>query len=195
MAVGSLDWRRPENEAEGMAHFSLSAVGADRPGIVAAVTQVLTALGCNLEDSSMTILRGQFAIMLVVAAPDGVDSTAIEQSLSAVAERLDLTVSVRPMSEEVPAPALGEVWAVSVHGADRPGIVHSITSALASAGANVVDLSTRVLGDPAAPGYLMLLSVVVPFDIDAGAVASELRQLGDDLGVACSMHPAEADIL
>ena len=48
-----------------MTHFAVTAVGADRPGIVAAVTGAFAEHGCNLEDSSMTILRGQFAMMLV----------------------------------------------------------------------------------------------------------------------------------
>src|SRR5438094_166616 len=52
-------------------HFAVSAVGADRPGIVAAVTGAFLEHGCNLEDTSMTILRGHFAMMLVVAAPEG----------------------------------------------------------------------------------------------------------------------------
>ena len=37
------------------------------PGIVAAVSRVLFDLGCNVEDSSMTLLRGNFAMMLVLA--------------------------------------------------------------------------------------------------------------------------------
>ncbi|MBV8303503.1 MAG: amino acid-binding protein, partial [Acidimicrobiia bacterium] len=47
-----------------MGHYAVSAVGADRPGIVAAVTRVFVEHGCNLEDTSMTILRGHFAMML-----------------------------------------------------------------------------------------------------------------------------------
>ncbi len=178
-----------------MAHFSLSAVGTDRPGIVAAVTAVLAALGCNLEDSSMTILRGHFAMMLILVAPDPIDGPALERSLATVAERQELTISVRAIGEEIPLPVSGETWAVSVHGADRPGIVHAVTRALAAAGANVVDLSTRVLGDSAAQGYAMLLSVILPADTDADDLGSTLRRLGEDLGVACSMHRAEADIL
>ena len=59
-----------------MGHYAVSAVGADRPGIVAAVTGVFLENGCNLEDTSMTILRGHFAMMLVVAAPDGLEQEA-----------------------------------------------------------------------------------------------------------------------
>jgi hypothetical protein len=49
--------------------LAVTAVGADRPGIIARVTRVLYEHGGNLEDSSMTILGGHFAIMLLVDAP------------------------------------------------------------------------------------------------------------------------------
>ena len=74
-----------------MAHFSLSAVGVDRPGIVAAVSGVLADHGCNLEDSTMSILQGQFAILLVVSAPEGVDAPGLEAAFAPVAERFGLS--------------------------------------------------------------------------------------------------------
>jgi len=58
-------------------HLAVSAIGADRPGIVAAVTGVLVDRGCNLEDASMSILRGHFAMMLVVAAPPLTDAAEL----------------------------------------------------------------------------------------------------------------------
>ena len=49
-----------------MGHFSVSVVGKDRPGIVAEVSRILFEQGCNIEDSTCTILSGQFAMILVV---------------------------------------------------------------------------------------------------------------------------------
>ena len=48
------------------APLSVTVVGQDRPGIVAAVAEALYDLGCNLEDATSTILRGHFSMMLVV---------------------------------------------------------------------------------------------------------------------------------
>src|SRR4051794_25621920 len=104
-----------------MAHYAVSAVGADRPGIVAAVTGVFLEHGCNLEDTSMTILRGHFAMMLVVAAPDGLDQPALENALAGPARDLELVVAVRLIDDTVPSSPEGESWTVSVYGADRPG--------------------------------------------------------------------------
>ena len=67
-----------------MSHYAVTAIGADRPGIVAAVTGVLMEHGCNLEDTSMTILRGHFAMMLVVAGPQTSSASDLEAALSEV---------------------------------------------------------------------------------------------------------------
>src|ERR1700728_341844 len=84
-----------------MGRLWLSALGADRPGIVAAVSGVLVDLGCNLEDSTMTNLQGHFAVLLVVAAPDSVTAETLDQALTDVAVRFDLMVAVRPLGDIV----------------------------------------------------------------------------------------------
>ena len=178
-----------------MRHFALSAVGADRPGIVAAVTGALAEHGCNLGDTTMSILQGQFAMMLIVAGPDGLDVATLEDALARPARELDLVVAVRSVPEDLPVAAEGEAWAVAVYGADRPGIVHRFTSLLAGEGVNIVDLSTRVIGEPARPVYAMILELSLPLGLDGAALTTRLDSLARELGVECSTHPSEADIL
>jgi glycine cleavage system transcriptional repressor len=173
----------------------VSAVGADRPGIVAAVTRAFLDHGCNLEDTSMTILRGHFAMMLVVAAPDDVGQQELERALAEPAADLDLVVAVRAIDEGVPTSPEGESWTVSVYGADKPGIVHRVALLLADEAVNIVDLSTRVIGDPGRPVYAMILEVTLPDGCDAASLQGTLHDLAVELGVECSLHPSEADIL
>jgi glycine cleavage system transcriptional repressor len=176
-------------------HFAVTAVGADRPGIVAAVTGVFVEHGCNLEDTSMTILRGHFAMMLIVAAPADVTAEELESALAAPAAAFDLVVAVRTIDDDVPSSPVGEVWSVSVYGADQPGIVHRVATALATAGVNVVDLDTRVIGDPDRPVYAMLLDVTIPAGADRAELEQHLKALAGELGVECTLHESDADIL
>ncbi len=178
-----------------MPHFAISAVGADRPGIVAAVTGVLVDHGCNLEDTSMSILRGHFAMMLVVAGPEGLEPATLEEALAATAGRFELVVAVRPIDDSVPDSPQGEAWNVAVYGADRPGIVHQIASMLAEAQVNITDLTTRLIGDDEHPVYAMILDVTLPPGLGGEELASRLEARATDLGVDCSVHPSEADIL
>jgi len=181
-----------------MTHFAVTAVGADRPGIVAAVTRAFVDHGCNLEDSSMTILRGQFAMMLVIDAPAGLGASDLEAALARPAADLDLVVTVRPAVETGPETAPGAnsgEWTLSVLGADHPGIVHGIAALLAERAVNIVDLSTRVVGPPDEPAYIMVLEVTLPAGLGPRDLEQELDAAATDLGVTCRLHPSEADIL
>jgi glycine cleavage system regulatory protein len=59
----------------------------------------------------------------------------------------------------------------------------------------VADLTTRVIGDPDRPVYAMVLEVTVPPGRDSADVRARLDELAGELGVECSLHPSEADIL
>jgi glycine cleavage system transcriptional repressor len=175
--------------------FAVNAIGADRPGIVAAVTGALMERGCNLEDTTMSILRGRFAMMLVVAAPDGETVSGLESAVADATSALGLDVVVHPLLGEMQPPPAGDAWTVSVYGADRPGIVHRVATVLAGRGVNIVDLTTHVIGDPDRPVYAMLLDVTVPDSTDPATLVAELDRLAVELGVSCTAHPVETDIL
>lgn len=178
-----------------MPRYSLHAVGQDRPGIVAAVAGALAELACNLEDSRMSILHGQFAIMLVLEAPEGVGVPEVERALRPVAERFDLLVAVRPLAEQVADQAGSSEVVVSVHGADHPGIVARVAAEVAAGGGNVVELATRVVEDPAAPSYVMVLTVALAPEADTQAFARRLAAAAAEAGVRCSVAPGDADLL
>lgn len=191
-----------------MDHVALTAVGADQPGIVAALTGVLMDLGCNLEDSTMSILRGQFAVLLVIAVPDDTGAEAVETALAPAANRFGLTIVVRGVPRH-PGPAGGvseialgagadgdgQVYAFSVHGADRPGIVHRAAEALAEAGGNIIDLSTRLVGSDTEPVYVLTLTVGFGPGIDAEAAAATVGRAVEAFGVQCHAHRVEIDVL
>jgi glycine cleavage system transcriptional repressor len=137
--------------------LAVTAVGADRPGIIARVARVLLEHEGNLEDSSMTILGGQFAIVLLVSTP--AEPAVLEAALTEATADLGLVVTVRPIGTGASSPPPTHV--LSVYGADRPGIVHAVAEVLAAASINVTDLRTHVVeGTP--PVYAMLLEVSVP---------------------------------
>ena len=62
--------------------LSLSAIGKDKTGIVSSISKVLFELGCNIENSTMTLLSGQFAMILLIAYPKDADVSKIKTKLS-----------------------------------------------------------------------------------------------------------------
>jgi glycine cleavage system transcriptional repressor len=174
-----------------MHRLAVTAVGGDRPGIVAAVVGVFFDLGCNLGDCTMTLLEGQFAMIMCVEAPDHLRSEALERALAGPAGDLDLSILVTPADNPGPATA-GRPYVVSLYGADRPGLVFSVTRHLAQRAANVTDLMSHLTS---AGVYTMVLDIDLPPDLDAGALEAELASIARDLGVEIHFRQAESDEL
>jgi glycine cleavage system transcriptional repressor len=168
-----------------VAELAVTAVGADRPGIVAAVAEVLRERGGNVEDSAMTILGGHFAIVLLVASDDAPDD--LRDALLAATSDLGLSVSVSRADAGHPGAEATHI--LSVYGADRPGILAGVTRTLADLDATVVDLETRVLGADTEPVYAMIVEVACH---DADALERALAGVCAELGVDHTLRPIDA---
>ena len=176
-----------------MAHFAVIAIGADRPGIVAALAGGLYEQGANLEDVSSSILRGHFAIMLVVDAAEGATAEGLRASLARAVEPLGVSVEVRDVEAGAPR-RVHASHALVAYGADRPGIVAGLAGILAERGANVTDLSCRMTGgDPEV--YVLVAEVGLPEGLDADALRAEIEQRGGELGVDVTFRAIDADTL
>jgi glycine cleavage system transcriptional repressor len=175
-----------------MPTFALSVVGRDRPGIVAAVAERLVEHGVNVEDSQMSILRGHFAMVLVLGAAEDVDLQRLRQDLQDVAERLELEAVSLSEVAGVPSLHVEPTHSVSVYGADHPGIVHAVAAALAGAGVNITDLSTRLVGEEGEPLYVMLLEVAAPQGVDPERL---LDAVAREQSLSFSVRPVEASSL
>ncbi len=170
-----------------MTQLAVTVIGDDRPGIVAAVTDVLAQVGGNVEDASMTILRGHFAMMLVLGCPAPI--TSVELALAPIAERLGLVVAIRELTDVAQLASPGAHYVVTVHGADRPGIVAAISGCVARHRGNVTDLTTRLAGEL----YVLTLELDLAGEVDQ--FAAELQLVAAELGVDAGVHAVEADLL
>ena len=171
-----------------MTSLAITVVGHDRPGIIAQAAEVLSDCGMNLEDSSMTLLRGHFAMTLICAGE--ADADQIEAALQTL-ENGSLDVTVREVAEEPDLPALGSTYLVTVHGADRLGIVARLATVVAEAGGNITDLTTRLSGTL----YVLLAEVDIPQSTNVEALQARLADVSAELGVDCTMRLLENDEL
>lgn len=134
--------------------YMVTVIGMDRAGIVAALAQALFKGGANLGEASMSRLGGNFTIMLMVET--GLARAQLEHSLAPVAHEMGLRIHVDPIEGRLHAHREPNLR-VTVHGADRPGIVAQITGILAALGFEIHDLYSDVGGSPDRPIYIMML--------------------------------------
>jgi glycine cleavage system transcriptional repressor len=176
---------------------ALSAIGSDRPGIVAALARAFFETGCNLENSSMTLLKGDFAVLLLISMPENITVNELNRKIQKVADTMGLTFSIRELSEretsESPVPTLPHT--LVVYGVDHPGIVYRVAQALAERSINITDLRTHVTQAQGTPLYSLIMEVEIPTEESAKVLRSDLETLGKELKVEVTLIPVEADEL
>jgi glycine cleavage system transcriptional repressor len=153
----------------------LTAVGADRPGLVQEISQSILEASGNLEDSRMAVLGGEFALIVLLSA----DPVAIERLrgvLPKLESQLGLRVSMHDTRAAEASPA--KPYRLRVTGVDRPGIVVAVSKLLASRGINVASLESRLTYAPESgtPLFVLLTEIQVPSEV---ALSSLQRQLAD----------------
>lgn len=160
----------------------ITAVGPDRPGIVDRISGAIFQHGCNLEDSRMAILGGEFALIVLVAGPP--DRLAeVKAAVAAICSELDLTAQFKftraaagdaGRRERIP-------YCLTAVSMDHPGIVHKVTHLLAGCEINVADLQTRLSLAPVSgtPIFSMEVEVHVPAGMPLARLREVLKELSD----------------
>jgi glycine cleavage system transcriptional repressor len=173
--------------------FALSAIGRDRPGIVADLAELIYECDCNLEDSRMTLLGSEFAVLLLLS---GQEADA-ERRLSAGCKRLEwekrLTVFFRPLDEGfVPGTDVpGTLLECVIAGVDKAGIVARVARTLADHRANIEDLHTELRPEPESgtPIYTLRILLRVPPGVEPRVVRERLEQDAAALRVDLTIGP------
>lgn len=163
----------------------VTLVGQDRPGIIAEVTGLLAELGANLEDSSMTLQRSHFAMVLVARAE--VTAQEAQRALAVLSDET-LAVSVSEVPHEPAQTPVGPSYLLSAHGADRPGIVSTVTAQISAVGGSITDLTTRL----ADGRYVLVAEADIPASADVGALRERLSDVARDLAVEVSLVAADS---
>ena len=176
--------------------FAVSAIGPDRPGLVASMTRCLTEGGLNVADAQMTILRGRFTMTLMATAQDGVDLAEVRADLESTGHRVGLdVVAITEIDEaDLTSVAPSPTHVLTVHGVDRPGVIHAFSETLAVHEVNIIDLHQRVLDsrdEDAEELAAMLVEVVLPAGMSADALDALLESTRREQGIEIVIRPAD----
>jgi glycine cleavage system regulatory protein len=171
-----------------MTNLVLTLIGPDQPGIVEAVSEVVSANDGNWLESRMVHLAGKFAGVLSVEVADD-RAAALEAALGGLATSGLTIVVERSAAAESPRRHAMEIELV---GLDRAGLVHEISTLLASHGINVEELSTdrSAAAHSGDPLFRAHVRVFVPEAVDVGAVRQGLERLAADLMVEITLVEA-----
>ncbi len=174
----------------GKQYLVISALGRDRAGIVGELTEPVTESGCNIVDSRMTVLGGEFAILMMVEGPWAAIAK-LEHLVPALEKKLNLTIIAR-RTEERPATG-GMPYLVNVVSLDHPGIVNQLAGFFSVRAINIEDLYTESYHAPHTGTQMFSANITVniPADLHIAKLRDEFLDFCDALNLDAVLEPAK----
>lgn len=165
----------------------LTVIGRDRPGLVSALSQRITAEKGNWLDSRMASLAGQFAGLLQVSVPEDRAQALIAslRELESQGMRLVIERGTRPEGGE------GRMLALEVTGQDRPGIVRDISETLARHEVSIEEMETSSFSASfSGEGmFEMRAALRAPAALAEGELRQAIESIANDLMVELQPDP------
>ncbi|MEE8507731.1 MAG: ACT domain-containing protein [Myxococcota bacterium] len=173
--------------------FTLSAIGRDKPGLVAELAQLIYDADANLEDSRMTILGTDFAVILLCSSGNQEAGDKIALGAKRLERDHGLTILLRQIEQRdrpaVPAPGT-RLYRVHAVGEDRAGIVAAICGVLAERSVNIAELSSKSRPGPGgSPHYELIITVELPESGDSRELREALEREADRLVIDVALLP------
>ena len=171
--------------------FIMTAFCKDRPGIVADVTEVIYENGCNLEDSTMTNMLDEFAIILLFTGK----GDRLKDQLLSDCRRLEREKGIAAFIREAEAEDTQKqiphfTKTIHVEGVDQAGIVFKISRFLADENINIENLTSQRVNSPGSGTaiYFMEIKVQVPEKISLEHLEKGLSRVGEELNLEITVR-------
>ena len=178
-----------------MKRVALTFIGKDRPGLIAEITRNLFDAGCNIEDTTMTLLEGEFAMILIATLPTPAVEKKLLKAFKRLRSRWGLYCFLKAVAGGVVRgekhPPGTEIYVISVAGRDRTGIVYETSRVLAQYKLNITDLNSKILGKGNKSVFTMIMEVDVPKRFNMKKLESSWCKLREKLGLDVSVRRLE----
>ena len=165
----------------------ISALGADRPGIVDEISNIIYNHSLNIEDSRMTILGGEFAMLLLVSGEQS-SIDAIQTQVNEIGQALQMRLMIKLTSESTPIEN-AIPYAVEVTALDHPGIVNNISSFFSQRGINIVNMHTESYSAPhtGTPMFALHMTIGISADTNIAKLRDAFMQACEELNLDAEM--------
>jgi glycine cleavage system transcriptional repressor len=167
----------------------LSALGEDQPGIIDELSRCVLNSGCSILDSRMTVLGGDFALLLQVGG-NWNNIARLENQLGGLEERLGLTITTRHSTDRKGRRDLLP-YGVDVVALDQPGIVYNLARFFSQRQINIQEMVTACYAAPhsGTPMFSVHLTVDIPADIQIATLREEFMDFCDQLNLDAIIEP------
>ncbi len=170
----------------------ISALGQDKPGIVNALSKIIFDSGCNIMDSNMSVMGGEFTVMLM-AEGHWNNIAKLESALDAAKDKLNLVISTKRTGERTKKRNVLP-YAIEVVSVDHTGIVSQLTSFFTQHAINIEALRTDCYAAPhtGTPMFTINMIIAIPADLHISTMREQFMNFCDEYNLDAMMEPIKA---
>ncbi len=174
-----------------MSALVVTLIGPDRPGVVRAISDKAAEFGANWTDSVMANFAGQFAGIVHLQVPPGNIQALLAALRSLESDNLHIQVA---QADDVAAATPPRRIHLVLVGHDRPGIIHSISTRLATHGVSIDTMKTHIASGAMSGEQMFHLDaqLAAPPGLDADTLREGLESLANELMVDIEFDSADA---
>lgn len=172
-------------------YLVITALGHDKPGLVDEFSQTIADCGCNIEESRMNSLGGEFAIIMLISG-NWNTVAKLETHLAELERRLGMTIASKRTEPRTPERNLLP-YAADVVSLDHPGIVHQLSHFFSNREINIEELvtSSYAAAHTGTPMFSVHLKVAIPAHLQISALREEFMEFCDTLNLDAILEPVK----
>jgi glycine cleavage system transcriptional repressor len=167
----------------------ITALGEDKPGLVHKLTETVMGCHCNIVDSRMSVLGGEFAVMLMVSGKWN-ELTKLEDTLATASDDLNLIVTCKRTEPRKHAKDLMP-YSVEVISIDQPGIVHELAQFFSNRDINIQELNTTqyAAAHTGTPMFALHLTANIPASMHIAGLRDEFLDFCESQNMDAIIEP------
>ena len=159
----------------------LTAIGEDRPGIVSELTQLVSDCHCNIIDSCIAILGGEFTFIMLLSG-DMSAISRIEHVLPTKAMELGLLTMMKRTASHTPSEFCAG-YTLEYTGIDTPGTLSKVTRFFADNNISICSLKSDTYSQEDNIKMRCELEFNIPVDVDIDQFKISFESLSHTLNV------------
>ena len=170
-------------------YLVISAIGEDKPGIINGLSQAASECGCNILDTRMTVLGGEFALIMMISGQLE-EIAAAESLIPQVADGFGLTTILKRTHPRQPSDASCPYF-ISVVSLDHPGIVREIAGFFSERQINIEEMETGTYAaaHTGSPMFSLELAIRVPASVAIAPLKEAFIAFCDERNLDATIEP------
>ncbi len=168
----------------------LIAIGPDKVGLVEEISDYIKQYGCNIEDSKMAVMAGEFAYIVLISGSE-LNITAVADNRNTLSSQTGLEVFARkPLARKSAPPSLPYEFRASCM--DHPGVVHRLSTTLSDLGINIESMETKTYAAPDSGTAIFRMEAMlsIPASVSINQLRAQLAEIEKQENIDIDLIPA-----